>query len=108
MRANVLTLPRLSESLAAPESRRKRDEGGQSFIRPLAATIPFDDRINQRARLDELSRDLIREFLIEVQSDLAKPARTMPIEKLGRQMNLKELDLTEGRATGIPKILRAM
>jgi len=54
----------------------------------LAATVPFDDRINQRARLDDLSRDLIREFLTEVHSDLAKPARTMPVEKLGRQMNI--------------------
>ena len=54
----------------------------------LAATVPFDDRINQRARLDDLSRDLIRGYLAEVGSDLAKPARAMPIEKLGRQMNI--------------------
>jgi ATP-dependent DNA helicase RecG len=54
----------------------------------LAATVPFDDRINQRARLDDLSRELIRDFLVEVESDLAKPARTMPMVKLGRQMNI--------------------
>lgn len=54
----------------------------------LAATVPFDDRLNQRAKIDDLSRDLIREFLAEVGSDLAKPARTMPLEKLGRQMNI--------------------
>jgi len=54
----------------------------------LAATVPFDDRLNQRARLDDLSRDLIRDYLAEVGSDLAKPARTMPIEKLGRQVNI--------------------
>jgi ATP-dependent DNA helicase RecG len=54
----------------------------------LAATVPFDDRINQRARLSDLSRNLILEFLTEVGSDLAKAARTMPIEKLGRQMNI--------------------
>ena len=54
----------------------------------LAATVPFDDRLNQRARLDDLSRELIRDYLAEVGSDLAKPARTMPIEKLGRQMNI--------------------
>ena len=37
----------------------------------LAASIPFDDRINQRASLDDLSRDLIIEFLEEVHSPLA-------------------------------------
>jgi len=54
----------------------------------LAASVPFDDRINQRARLDDLSRELIVEFLQEVGSDLAKPAKTMPITKLGTQMNI--------------------
>ena len=54
----------------------------------LAATVPFDDRINQRARLDDLSRNLVREFLTAVGSDLAKPAKTMRIESLGRQMNI--------------------
>lgn len=54
----------------------------------LAATVPFDDRINQRAQLDDLSRDLIRDFLVEVESDLAKSAGKMPMAKLGRQMNI--------------------
>ena len=54
----------------------------------LAATVPFDDRINQRARIEDLSRPLIVDFLVEVESDLAKPARKMPMAKLGRQMNI--------------------
>jgi ATP-dependent DNA helicase RecG len=54
----------------------------------LAATIPFDDRINQRARLEDLAGELIQEFLTEVDSDLAKFAGKMPLEKLGRQMNI--------------------
>ena len=54
----------------------------------LAATVPFDDRVNQRSRIGDLDRKLILEFLTEVGSDLAKPGRTLTIEKLGRQMNI--------------------
>ena len=54
----------------------------------LAATVPFDDRINQRARLDDLSRELVHGFLTEVGSDLAKSAGKMTLAKLGRQMNI--------------------
>ena len=54
----------------------------------LAATVPFDDRINQRARLEDLSRELVHDFLTEVGSGLAKSAGKMPMEKLGRQMNI--------------------
>ncbi|MBM3880399.1 MAG: transcriptional regulator [Planctomycetes bacterium] len=62
--------------------------GDEQELLTLAATVPFDDRVNQRARLEDLSRNLIREFLTEVGSDLDKPARTMPLETLGRQMNI--------------------
>jgi len=54
----------------------------------LAATIPFDDRINQRASLDDLSRELIVDFLKEVGSPLAGPARKLSLADLGRQMNI--------------------
>jgi len=54
----------------------------------LAATIPFDDRINQRASLDDLSRDLIVAFLKDVGSPLAGPAKKLSLADLGRQMNI--------------------
>ncbi len=54
----------------------------------LAATVPFDDRINQRARVQDLSRELIGAFLEEVGSDLATQAATLPLVELGRQMNI--------------------
>lgn len=54
----------------------------------LAATIPFDDRINQRATLEDLSRDLILSFLNEVGSPLAGPAKTLDMAELGRQMHI--------------------
>ena len=54
----------------------------------LAATVPFDDRINQRAKVKDLSRELMQNYLQQVGSDLAKPARTLPLLKLGRQMGV--------------------
>ena len=54
----------------------------------LAATVPFDDRFNQQASLDDLLRRLIGEFLDEVGSDLAEQAPTLPLEILGRQLQV--------------------
>ncbi len=54
----------------------------------LAATVPFDDRANQQARVEDLSRPLIREFLIEVGSDLAAEADTLPLPDLARQLQI--------------------
>ena len=54
----------------------------------LAATVPFDDRINQRATLNDLSRELIVGFLAEVGSPLVGPGRTLAMPELGRQMNI--------------------
>jgi ATP-dependent DNA helicase RecG len=54
----------------------------------LTAKVPFDDRYNQSASLNDLSLRLIEDFLKEVGSDLADQAATIPIEKLGRMMNI--------------------
>ncbi len=54
----------------------------------LAATVPFDDRMNQQARVEDLSRDLIVRFLVEIESDLARSARRMSLETLGRQLGI--------------------
>lgn len=50
--------------------------------------MPFNDRINQQARIEDLSRDLMRDFLKEVGSDLAAKAARMPLVELGWQMNV--------------------
>ena len=50
--------------------------------------VPFDDRLNQRARIEDLSRELMRDFLNEVGSDLAAKAAKLPLVELGRQMNV--------------------
>jgi len=54
----------------------------------LAATVPFDDRFNQFASIEDLSPRLMAEFLREVGSDLADKAGSLSIEALGRQMNV--------------------
>ena len=52
----------------------------------LTATVPFDDRINHQADLDDLTLPLIRSFLKEVKSDLYARSARMPFTALGRQM----------------------
>ncbi|MCL2453451.1 MAG: putative DNA binding domain-containing protein, partial [Alphaproteobacteria bacterium] len=54
----------------------------------LAAKVPFDDRYNQSARVDDLSKPLMQDFLREVGSALAEEAASLPVEALGRQMNV--------------------
>ena len=54
----------------------------------LAATVPFDDRYNQRASIDDLSLKLIEEFLVEVGSSLGDQAAGVTMESLGRRMNI--------------------
>ncbi len=54
----------------------------------LAATVPFDDRINQQAKIDDLSRELMEEYLRQVGSDLAEEAAALPLVDLGRQMGV--------------------
>jgi len=54
----------------------------------LTATIPFDDRYNQTAKVEDLSSRLMEDFLREVGSDLADEVRNLSTEALGRQMNV--------------------
>lgn len=54
----------------------------------LAATVPFDDRYNQSASVEDLSHQLMTDFLKEIGSDLAEEAAKLSNEELGRQMNI--------------------
>ncbi|MDA1067670.1 MAG: transcriptional regulator [Verrucomicrobia bacterium] len=54
----------------------------------LTAKVPFDDRFNQSAKLEDLSPRLMSEFLREVGSELADEAHELSIEALGRQLNI--------------------
>ncbi|MDP2370790.1 Fic family protein [Rhodoferax sp.] len=54
----------------------------------LTAQVPWDDRYAQQARVSDLSKPLLLEYLLEVGSALAADASQMTVEDLGRQMNL--------------------
>ncbi len=57
-------------------------------LQELTARIPFDDRINQQAHLNDLNLGLIRDFLQEIKSDLAEESATMPFTDVCRHMNI--------------------
>ncbi len=48
----------------------------------LTATVPFDDRINHHATIEELRLPLIQGFLKEIGSDLLEESRQMPFADL--------------------------
>ena len=66
--------------------RAKRQD--ERELLSLATTIPFDDLTNHRAHVSDISRDLVRTYLLEVRSDLASQVDNLSPEELGRQMNI--------------------
>lgn len=60
----------------------------EAELMSLAATVPFDDRFNQQATVDNLSRELMQDYLIQVGSDLAQQAPRLSLIELGRQMGV--------------------
>lgn len=55
-------------------------------LQQLAARIPFDDRINPQATVNDLDLGLIRDFLHEIKSTLAEESASMPFADLARQL----------------------
>ena len=54
----------------------------------LAATVPFDDRMNHNATLEDLNLGLIRAYLKQVKSDLFRESAEMDFSRLCRQMSI--------------------
>lgn len=54
----------------------------------LTASVPFDDRYAQQARVADLSKPLMLDYLREVGSSLAEDAEGLSVETLGRQINV--------------------
>ena len=54
----------------------------------LTATVPFDDRYNQKARIEELDIGLIKNFLKEVGSSLANDVNHLSLEEIARAMHI--------------------
>jgi len=55
-------------------------------LHELTVRIPFDDRINNQATIDDLDLGLIREYLQEIRSDLFEPSASMDFKDLCRTM----------------------
>lgn len=66
---------------------RARDHDEAELL-SLTASVPFDDRVNQRASVGDLSRELIRSYLTEVQSELASYVDNLNQESVGRHMRI--------------------
>ncbi len=56
----------------------------------LSEIIPFDDRINPKADIEDLRPTLITNFLHEVKSGLYEASKTMPLRSLARDMRIAE------------------
>lgn len=54
----------------------------------LAATVPYDDRVNHNAYLSDLDFGLIREFLQDIKSELFEQSASMSFDDLCRQMRI--------------------
>ncbi|MDR1739657.1 MAG: putative DNA binding domain-containing protein [Bacteroidales bacterium] len=57
-------------------------------LHELAARIPFDDRVNHQATIDNFDFGLIREYLQEIKSDLFNESVTMPFTDLVKAMHI--------------------
>lgn len=55
-------------------------------LQELTARIPYDDRINNRATINDLDLGLIREYLQEIKSDLFEASASMSFNDLCRAM----------------------
>ena len=65
---------------------KKANVEQQRHLYELAQRIPFDDRINHSASVDNFNLGLIREYLREVGSDLYTSSEKMTIEDLSSSM----------------------
>lgn len=66
--------------LATPDEER--------FLNTISIALPFDDRINHNATVNELDKDLIVEFLYAIGSSMYKEAAQLSKEELALRMQL--------------------
>lgn len=70
-------------SVSKPASKEE-----ERFLNTISIALPFDDRVNHQATINDLDKDLMIEFLYEVDSDLYKEAPAIGKEDLALQMQL--------------------
>ena len=56
----------------------------------LSEIIPFDDRVNPKADIEDLRPALITNFLHEIKSGLYEASKTMPLRSLAQDMRIAE------------------
>jgi ATP-dependent DNA helicase RecG len=66
----------------------KASHAEEQQLLQLAAKVPFDDRINHQAKLDDLKLHLIQSFLKEIGSDLLETSEKIPFAELCIQMQI--------------------
>lgn len=66
--------------------RANRVEERELFL--LASSVPYDDRVNLAANLEDLKPSLISEFLYTVGSDLYNASLKNPVERIAADMRL--------------------
>jgi len=66
----------------------KVTSGEERELFSMAATVPFDDRPNHQATLDDLDLNLIQAFLRKAGSGLYEESRRLAFPQLCRQMNI--------------------
>lgn len=67
---------------------KQANQQEEMLLYEMAKKIPFDDRVNHHASVEDLSFNLIRGFLEEVKSDLRTEALKMPLKELAVQMRI--------------------
>jgi ATP-dependent DNA helicase RecG len=67
---------------------KKADRTEERQLLEVAAKVPFDDRINHQASLDDLKLPLIQSFLQEVKSSLFEQSGNMEFQDLCKQMDI--------------------
>ena len=70
-------------------------------LQDLTARIPFDDRINNQAKLDDLDLGLIQAYLHEVKSDLLEESKKMSFTELCRAMLIAKGSEEDLRPTNV-------
>ena len=86
---------------AKGEDERELKAQRYRFGISLTAKVPFDDRFHPTAQLSELSVPLMREFLTQVNSELADEASSASVESLGRQMGVVDGPIEDPRAKNV-------
>lgn len=67
---------------------KEADENQERQLRELAAYKHFDDRINQKASIDNLDLGLIQSYLQEIKSDLYTESLKIPLVEIATKMQI--------------------